>query len=255
MYYWDELGSAPALSLSAAVGTSDTLLDLSAAGTAAVGSIVQIDGEVMRVDEVQNSGTRYRVTRGLHNSPAAAHATAALIYPMSTKTAIAPFPPNFFGSPYSGSWSYGITIPNVRIASAELFVTNRIGNSAVRGIYLTSTADRGLRTLSGGQYSIQVEGYLAVDQAAAPAIVVDAAHAVRDVFAVLGTVADAAVGLQLKVDGTAWCTLSVAAGSTTSPAIDGATLPPLAAGSKITLSVLSVGTTYPGADLAVVVRL
>jgi hypothetical protein len=205
MYYWDELGGAPTLALASAVGTSDTLLDLSAAGTAAVGSYVQIDGEVVRVEELQNSGTRYRVTRGIDNSPAAAHAAAALIYPLQTKTAIAPFPPNFFGSPYSGSWSYGITLPNVKVAAAELFVTNRQGNSPVRSIYLTSTVDVGMRTLSGGQYSIQVNGYLAVDLLAAPAIVVEAAHSVRDVFAVLGTVADAAVGLVLNVNGAPWC--------------------------------------------------
>jgi hypothetical protein len=85
--------------------------------------------------------------------------------------------------------------------------------------------------------------------------VVDAAHSVRDVFAVIGTTADASVVLQLNVDGTAWCTLTIALGSTTSPAADGSALPVLAAGSKLTLAVLSVGQTYPGADLTVVVRL
>ena len=54
-------------------------------------------------------------------------------------------------------------MPDVRVASAELFVTNRAGNSPVQSICLTSTLDSGLRTLSGGQYSIQVDGYLAVD--------------------------------------------------------------------------------------------
>jgi hypothetical protein len=230
-------------------------LDLSASGTAVAGTFVQVEGEVMRVEEVQNNGARYRVTRGMHGSLAAAHAAQALVYPLLSKTVIAPFPPGFFGSPYSGSWSYPVTLPNVRVASAELFVTNRQGNSPTKSIYLTSTVDNGLRTLSGGQYSIQVDGFLAVEQNAAPALVVDAAHSVRDVFAVIGTTADASVVLQLNVDGTAWCTLTIALGSTTSPAADGSALPVLAAGSKLTLAVLSVGQTYPGADLTVVVRL
>src|SRR5262249_2283486 len=133
----------------------------------------------------------------------------------------------FFGSPYSGSWSYTVTLPDARIASAELFVNNARGVSPTKAICLTGTVDRGLRTLSGGQYSIQVDGYLAVQQSAAPAIVTEASHAVRDVFAVLGTVADAPVELQLSVDGTARCTITIPAGMSTSPAISGLDLGPL----------------------------
>jgi hypothetical protein len=143
----------------------------------------------------------------------------------------------------------------VRVASAELIVTNTRGNSATKSICLTTTADNGLRTLSGGQYAIQVDGFLAVQQSVAPAIVTEASHAVRDVFAILGTVADAPVALQVNVDGTAWCTLTVATGMSTSQAVSGLVLGPLQMGAKLTLSVLSVGQTYPGADLTVVVRL
>ena len=91
----------------------------------------------------------------------------------------------------------------------------------MRSICLTSAVDRGLRTLSGGQYSIQVDGYLAVEESVAPALVVEAAHSVRDVFAVLGSAADAEVRLRVDVDGAAYCTLSIPAGMTTSPAADG----------------------------------
>jgi hypothetical protein len=178
-----------------------------------------------------------------------------VVYPLSTKTVIASFPSGFFGSPYSGSWSYPVTLPDARVASAELFVTNSRGNSAARCICLTTTVDYGLRTLSGGQYAIQVDGFLAVQQSAAPVLVTEAAHSVRDVFAVLATVADAPVTLQVNVDGAAWCSLTVAAGMTTSPAVSGLMLGPLQAGKKLTLSILSVGQTYPGADLTVVVRL
>jgi hypothetical protein len=178
-----------------------------------------------------------------------------LLYSLQNKTAIAPFPSGFFGSPYSGSWSYPIALPDARVASAELFVSNARGNSKVKSTCLTSTTDLGLRALSGGQYSIQVDGYLAVQQFAAPPIILDASHAVRDVFAVLGTVADAPVGLQVNVDGSVWCTVTIPTGMTTSPAVSGLALGPLQMGAKLTVSILSVGQIYPGADLTVVVRL
>jgi hypothetical protein len=207
------------------------------------------------VDAVANSGLQYQVTRGMHTSPAAAHTAQAPIYALQNKTVIAAFPPDFFGSPYSGSWSEAVTLPDVRVASAELFVTNRLGNSPVRSICLTSAVDGGLRTLSGGQYSIQVDGYLAVEDSVAPLLVVEAAHSVRDVFAVLGSVADAEVRLRVDLNGAAYCTLSIPAGTTISAAADGNDTGPLASGAKVTLAVLAVGQTYPGADLTVLIRL
>jgi hypothetical protein len=120
---------------------------------------------------------------------------------------------------------------------------------------LTHTVDKGLRTLSGGQYSIQVEGFLAVDQSAAPVLVVDAAHSVGDVYGVLGTAADATVQLQLNRNGAAYCQIAFEASETVSNGISGRSLPPLMAGDQITLAVQSVGQTYPGADLTVIIRL
>jgi hypothetical protein len=255
LHYWDELSGRPSVGLAAAIAAGDASIALTAAGDAAVGSLVQIDGEVMRVEELQNNGAQYRVTRGMHGSAAVTHNAQATVYPLASKPAIAPFPPDFFGSPYSGSWSYTVALPDVRVASAELFVTNVKGNSPVASICVKDSVDNGLRTLSGGQYSIQVDGFLAVEQHAAPALVVDAPHAVRDVFAILSTAADAPVSLQLDVDGTAWCGLTIPAGSLVSAAVDGSTLGTLTAKSKMTMSVLSVGQTYPGTDLTVVVRL
>jgi hypothetical protein len=178
-----------------------------------------------------------------------------MVFGLQSRTSIAPFPANFFGSPYSGSWSFAVGLADARIASAELFVSNGRGNSPTKSICLTGTVNNGLRTLSGGQYSLQVEGYLAVEQAATPALVVDATHAVRDVFAVLGMAADADVQVRVDVNGAAYCTLTVPAGQTTSAATDGLGLGVLTGGSRVTLSVLTVGQTYPGTDLTVVIRL
>ena len=254
LHYWDELSGLPTILLSSGVGVSDTALSLTSAGALA-GSFIQVEAEVMQVTAVQNDGLQCQVNRGMHGSQAVAHGTQTPIYPLADKTVIAPFPADFFGSPYSGSWSYAVNMPDVRVASAELFVTNQLGNSPIRTISLTNNLDNGLRTLSGGQYSIQVDGYLAVDQSVAPALVIEATHAVRDVYAVLGKVADAEVKLQVNVNGVAYCVLKIEPGMTTSAAADGKVLGPLVAGALVTLSVLSVGTTYPGADLTVLIRL
>lgn len=255
LYYWDELAGTPSLALAGAVSDSDVLLNLTAEGTAEVGSLIQIGQELLRVEEVLLSGTRYRVTRDVYESGAAAHAASAKVYTLALKTAIAPFAPEFFGSPYSGSWTYTVPLPDARVAAADLFVTNDRGNSETHGVYLTHNDDLGLRTLSGGQYSIQVSGFLAVDADAAPPLVVEASHAVRDVYAVLGRAADAAVQVRVKVNGVDYCTLNFFPGGTVSDAVDGNALPPLLVGSKITLSVVSVGSVYPGADLTVLIRL
>jgi len=255
MHYWDELQGIPALVLANAVAAGDVTLTLSAAGTAQVGGFLQIEMEVLQVTAVQNNGTVYSVTRGIDGTTAAAHAAQTPVYTLANLTVIAPFPAGFFGSPYSGSWTFPISLPDVRIASAELVVTNDFGNSPAGSVYLTHNDDCGLRTLSGGQYSIQVDGFLAVDQSVAPAVVVDASHAVRDVFAILGTAADAQVQLQLNVNGAAYCTLAFTPGMIVATSVAGTTLPPLASGAQLTLSVLSVGTVNPGADLTVLVRL
>jgi len=130
---------------------------------------------------------------------------------------------------------------DARVASAELFVTNDRGTSPTCSTWLARVVEKGLRTLSGGQYTIQVEGFLAVDQSAAPALVVEAGHAVRDVYAVLGTAADAQVKVTLKVNGNPYCTLTFEPGRSVSDSAFGYQLPPLAVGSTITLAVGPVG--------------
>jgi Putative phage tail protein len=255
LYYWNEIQGTPTTLLSAAMAPTDTTLTLNSAGAGQAGSIVQIDAEVLQVTAVSTDGTQYTVTRGLQGSTAATHSALAPVYQLSDLPVIVPFPPEFFGSVYSGNWTYPILLPDVRVVSAQMFVTNDKGNGPIASVCLTHNVDNGLRTLSGGQYSIQVEGFLAVDQSAAAALVTDAAHSVRDVFAVLGTSADQAVQLQINVNGASYCQLTIAIGLLVSNSVDGATLPPLPSGAQITLSVLAVGQTLPGADLTVLIRL
>jgi len=255
LYYWNELLGTAATGLAGAVGTSDTTLTLNTPGTCLPGTILQVDRELMQVTAVASSGTQYTVVRAIQGTTAGAHGLGMPVYQLTAMTVIVPFPDRFFGSPYCGSWSYTIVLPNVRVASGQLFATNQIGNSPTATTLLTHSTDSGLRTLSGGQYSIQVDGFLAVDQSVAPALVVEAAHSVMDVYAIMGTAADATVQLQLNLNGALYCQLTFAAGATLSSSVDGNTLPPLTAGAQLTLSVLSVGQVLPGGDLTVLVRL
>ncbi len=167
-----------------------------------------------------------------------------------------PFPKGFFGSPYSGTWKYAFALPDSRIASAEFFVTNDRGNSEPAAACLTQTTDCGLRTLSSGQFSIQVNGYLAVDSNAAPDLVIEAAHAIRDVFAVVRQAPSGGpVQMAIRQDGADYCTLTIPAGATASDSINGLTLGTLNAGARLSLAITAVGETDSGFDLTVVIRL
>jgi len=253
LYYRDELAAAWG-TLASAVAAADTGI-LAGAANAPVGSYVQIEGEILQVTAGQAGGTGYTVARGIDGTTAAVHAAGTAVYLLASRTEIVPFAAGFFGSPYSGSWRYPVTLVDARVACAELFVTNAKGSSPVASAHLTNNDDQGLRTLAGGQYSIQVPGFLAVDAAAAPPLVVDSARSVRDVYAVLGTAADAPVALQLNVNGAAYCTVTFVTGQTISNSTNGNSLAPLAAGAQVTLSVTAVGQTQPGADLTVIIRL
>ena len=255
MYCWDELQGPTPFTLATQMADVDTVLTLNTTGIAVVGTMIQIEAEVLQVTAITNDATRYTVTRGMHGTQPALHATATAVYHLAAKTVIAPFPDRFFGSSYSGSWSFAIVLPDVRIAIAQLFVTNQKGNSPPTSIFLTHSADGGLRTYAGGQYSLQVDGYLAVDQSATPAVVIDSQCSVRDVYGILGTAADAPVQFQVNVNGTAYCQCTFQPGMIVSNSVSGFGLPPLPQQAQITLSVLSVGQTYPGADLTVVIRL
>jgi hypothetical protein len=255
LYYWDELNGASQHALASGMAAEDGFVSLTAAGAAEAGSFVQIEKEVLRVEEALDGGTRYRVTRAAHASTAAAHAGGTAVYHLQKKVDVVPFVRDFFGSAYSGNWSHVVELPNVRVASAEFSVTNSRGNSEVSEGCLTQNVDAGLRTLSGGQFSIQVEGFLAVDSAPAPELIVEATRSVRDVFAVVREAADGEIRLAIKQNGAAWCELAIAAGGTMSGVADGFGLAPLAAGARVSLEVLAVGTTEAGADLSVVIRL
>mgnify|MGYP005840945831 CR=1 FL=1 len=258
MHFWPELATEPCF-LAVAAGGSDEEIVLGGVGPGTAGDLLQVDSELMVILEALDGGARYRVTRASHGSTAAPHAAQTPVYHLHRKTAVIPFSRDFFGSPASGSFSYPIPLPDVRVAAAELFFTNSQGSGPAARTSWVSTVDKGLRTLSGGQLSLQVEGTLAIQANATPPLVVEASHSVRDVFAVAGEApVGAPVELRITQGGAEWCTLSIPAGSTISNVVSGTELAPLVADSILGLDIVSVGqgtATSSGADLTVTIRL
>ena len=251
MIHYDELYGPAVLTLGAAAAATDTSLSLST--TPAAGTLIQIDQEIILIG---GSG----IERGYQSTTAAAHAAGTSVYVLSEKVLILPFSRNFFGSPASGDWQYSLSLPDVRLASVELFLTNGLGVGATAVNPYTQNIDNGLRTLSGGQLSFQITGYLAIQNNAAPSIAIDTDCSIRDIYGILGTApVGSGVTLQLNRNGAAWATVSFAAGSTTSsPVVDGFGLTPLrggAPGDILSLNVTGVGTTNPGSDLTLIIRL
>ncbi|MCS7024721.1 MAG: phage tail protein [Bryobacteraceae bacterium] len=259
LFYYDELQGPPATTLAAAVSPAATTLQLSHPGGAVAGSSVQVGEEVMRVEAVTDGGWEYEVSRGQHTTTASAHAAGARVYHLNRKVFVIPFPRMFFGTPASGMFAHPIYLPMVRVASAELFVTNQVGSSPTRAIKLTGSTDYGLRTLSGGQFTIQVDGYLAIKDAIAPPLIVEDARVVRDILAVVQQAPlGAPIQLRLRKNGAVYANLTIPAGATSSNIVSGLELSPLESGSVLTLDIVSVGQTpetTPGRDLTVTIRL
>jgi hypothetical protein len=266
LHCWNEFNSPTAYWLSTSIDESADEVGLNIAGGAATGDLIQVDAEVMAVVEHKNGGMNYTVTRGAMGTTPAAHilqpAGQIPIYHLERRVSIVPFPRDFFGTPASGSYAHTVSLAHCRIAAAELFVTNTRGNSPVAHHNYTSTEDFGIRTLNGGQITIQVEGYLAIQDEAAPAFVLDDYYSVRDIFAVVGAApTGAAIIMQVRQDDEVFCTLTIPstpAGTTISNVVDGFGLAPLQHGKRLLLDILSVGTsgsTTPGSDLTVTIRL
>jgi hypothetical protein len=192
----------------------------------------------------------------MHGTTAVTHASGARVYPLQSKVAIASFARDFFGSPASGGWGMPVLLADARVASAELFVTNSKGDSPTAVFAVTQTIDRGLRTLSGGQYSIEVEGFLAIENGAAPDLLIEATHSVLDIYAVVRLKpTESPVVIRLNQNGALYCTLTIPPNSQFSNTVDGFLLPPLLSGARVTMDITSVGGTNPGSDLTVIVRL
>lgn len=260
LYWWNELSSPAEHALAASVSASETTIALTSAGSPAT-PLIQVGSEIMEILDVLSGGTEYEVIRGVQGSMAASHDAGAAVYHLDRHTLVLPFVKGFFGSPASGSYRQSVYLPDARVGVANLYMLNAFGNGLVGALSFGATSDQGLRTLSGGQISIQVEGYLAIEDNAAPAFVVDRAHAVRDVSAVVREAPDGGpIELRVRVNDDEYCTLTISEDETVSdmPVFSGFGKAPLTANDRISLDVVSApgsANTLPGRDLTVTIRM
>jgi hypothetical protein len=259
LHYWDELNAAPTATLAAPATATATQVVVDNPVSLLSGTLIQAGAEVFEVDGAVNNSTSIGVLRGAFGTSAVAHNSGAALYVLQARTQIIPFARDFFGSPASGTYSFPIFLPDVRIAAAEMFVTNMRGNSETKRIGLTATTQQGIRTLSGGEITLQVDGPLAIQTNAAPPYVIDRSHSVGDIFAVVGVApAGAPVTMEVRLDNALYCALTIPAGQTLSNVVSGFGLPPLTELSRLHLDIVSVspsGLDSPGRDLTVVIRL
>jgi len=199
------------------------------------------------------------VVRGSLGSVVGAHSSAAGVYLIQPNTYILPFAAGFFDNPQSATYSHSIHVPDLRVVAAQLYMTNARGNGQAATQCLVSLPDGGLRTLSGGQLSLQVAGTLAIEQSPTPPLFVEASHAIEDVRALVGTApSGGSVTVELWQSTNLLCTLIIPDGQTTSNVVDGAALGPLIEDSSVTINITdvpSVSGTTSGSDLTVTIRL
>ncbi|MCS7042145.1 MAG: phage tail protein [Bryobacteraceae bacterium] len=259
VHYWNELESPSPWHLAADLPAEESVIFVNPALGAGPGDLLQIGRELLRILEVRNAGAELLVERGVHDTPTATHSGGEAIFPLKRLVAVFPFQKGFFGSPASGSYNQRVDLPWARIAAAEFYVTNQRGSSPTAFEAYTSTAEAGLRTMSGGQYTIQYDGPLAVMSSVAPPLIVERLRAVRDIQAhVDQPPVGEPVQVRVLVDGVAYADLVIPPGAHASEVVSCFGRPPLAEGALLHVAIVSVGTavgSYPGRGLTVTIRL
>ncbi len=263
LYAWNELLTPSPYTLNGALETSTAQLQSAQSSNFSIGDVIQIGPELMTIISANDGTNTYAVTRASLGSSITSHTSGETILVLSKTALVVPFAPGFFENRASQNFLHTFSLPDCRVSAAEFFVTNSFGESLTNVTCYTSGPETGLRTLSGGQFSFQVSGFLTTQQNAAPQVLVEAGHAVRDVRA---TLAQPAAGYTVNIDllqnGAEYCNLVINSGQTSSAAIvDGLSLLPLTEGAilamNISVSPVSgfAGSATPGRDLTVTVRL
>ncbi len=262
LYFIDELAGPSSYALSAAIDAEVATLPLNRATTDLVGTIVQIGTELVSVLSVDVSAGTCTVLRGILNSTIGPHTATESLVAVQRSVIIVPFAINFFENRASINYLHSFVLPDTRITASEFFVTNSFGNSQVQQQCYTELPDRGMRTLSGGQFALQINGSITTQVSAAPPLVIQADHAVRDIRADLGRAAQGYnLAVQVLQEGQAYCLIQIASNDTVSALLDGVDLPALRKLSPLNINVSLQpvdgfqGTPVPPKDLTVTIRL
>lgn len=262
IWSWNELLPVPSVNLGTLLDAVSTTITLNNLPPVALDSIVQIDSELMSVVLIEASSNTLVVARAALGSAAAPHLAGAVVLTLEASTIVVPFAQKFFANRASQNFINTARFPDIRICGAQFFVTNSFGDSQTSQQCFTALTDGGLRTLSGGQMSLQVTGTLATMQNATPSLLVAASHAVRDVRAVVNQApVGYSLGIELLQNGVPYTSFTIASGTTTSAVIDGVNLPALTALEALSVNVQLntpanyTGTLFAGTDLTVTIRL
>lgn len=266
LYYWDEVASPSTILL---IGLdSRNMISLDPAPSLSYGDVLQIGRELILVTTKVSDAGSWNVVRGVLGSPSEDHANGSRVQMLRIATSTVSFSAGFFENRASVNLIHSLALPDVRISAAEFFATNAFGDGQVATECFTSGSDSGLRTLSGGQMTLQVSGYLASQINATNSILVERSHAVRDLRATLSAAAIAyRTVINVFQNAELYCSLSIDAGQMTSEpgggsteVFSGAGLPALKEGAVITADVsLSVTDplvkmALPARDLTVTIR-
>jgi hypothetical protein len=271
LFHWNELNTPSRYALAAGVDSVSTtiLLNQMPPNLPYSGQAIQIGSdsgsEVVFFSAANAAGNAYLVTRGELGSTAVAHSAGDAFLLLDDSTIIVPFAPGFFENASSSNYIHTVALPDVRIIAAEFFVNNAFGKSqALQQSYAGVPPESSLlRTLSGGQFSLQVNGYLATQQNAAPPLLVQATHAIRDMRATLN---QAASGYDIVVtvlqNGVLYGnTLTIPSGDSASAIVEGVNFAPLLEDALLTIDIALNGLTStsttgisPGRDLTVTIR-
>jgi hypothetical protein len=271
IFHWNELATPSPYALASAVDAHATTLPLNrvASPLPYSGQAIQIgsgsSSEVVILLSANTTQNSYTVNRGQLGSTAVAHAAGDAVLHLDNSTIIVPFAPGFFQNASSSNYIHTVALPDVRIIAAEFFVNNSFGPSqSLQQSYAVVPPETSLlRTLSGGQFSLQVNGYLATQQNAAPPLLVQATHAIRDMRV---TVNQPANGYDIVVtvlqNGILYgSAMTIPSGASSSSVVQGVDLAPVLEDALLTLDIAlnSVATTStngvnPGRDLTVTIR-
>jgi hypothetical protein len=258
--YWDELLAPTPITLAAALSEAATVVVLDGlVNPLPTGSLFQIDEEIFETTGAPTAGNQYPVTRARYRTFAATHDPATAAFELIRREMTIPFVPGYFSSTSAVGFRFNFRLPNVRISGADLTLYNRLGPSERAEENYTGVTSFGVRTLSGGQINMNVQGYLAIEAAAGNSYVVDRTTVVRDVSAyVQEPPVGGNVEIMVRVNGNPYCDLTILAGSHVAAAVNRFNQAPLLPGSTLTFDILNVppaSAGTPGRDLTVLFQI
>lgn len=258
--FWDELLAPTAVGLGFELFAEDsevTLLGLTTPLPS--GTYFQVEEEIFETVGDPASGNIYTVIRARYQSTATTHAVDRPVFILTRREMTIPFVPGYFSSTSAVGFRYNFRLPNVRISGADMTLYNRVGASERSEECYTGVTNFGVRTLSGGQITMNVQGYLAIEASAGNSFVLDRATVVRDVSAyVQEPPVGADVEIMVRLNGAPYCELVIEDGSHVATAVSRFNVAPLPSGGTLSFDVLnvppaSVGT--PGRDLTVLLQI